>query len=124
MGSLATPVTTPEEGMVLHAIVGLFVGFIVISAWVSDEAKVVTWIFDKSVGTLTVKKRGLLVTKVSEYPLQDIRKVRRETRIDVGLYGIEILLSETRRLHLCLDYSLFVDAAEKGVNCISQFLNL
>ncbi|MBZ8180818.1 hypothetical protein [Oscillatoria salina] len=115
------PIVDSDQRLIAHLVAWIFIIFTVFFA-LSKLNKVVVWSFDKSIRTLFVEERGLLNTTVSEYAFREIRNVQIETELDQPLYSISLILSDNRKLNLCLDYSLFANVAEERVNCISTFL--
>lgn len=110
----------------LYLSVGLFA--IKFSLYLAYHAILVEiYTFDKSLGKLIQQRRVLTVTKVKDYPLQDILGVRLEEKDDGEgvLYQVSLLL--TGDIHLILiPFINYSDGKKerKSAEIISQFLNL
>jgi hypothetical protein len=82
----------------------------------------VTCIFDKTLNTLTIKRQGLLGTKVIEHRLDEIKDVLIEE--DDGTYRVTIVLVGELSLPLTSYYSSGSKSKQETVSCIKSFLTL
>jgi hypothetical protein len=83
---------------------------------------VVTCIFDKTLNTLTIKRQGLLGTKVIEHRLDEIKDVLIEE--GDGTYRVTIVLVGELSLPLTEYYSSGTKSKQETVLCIKSFLTL
>jgi hypothetical protein len=90
------------------------------------SGRFITWTFDKSDNSLLIQSRILFITKTLRYTLAEIEIVQIESKMleDGEIFGIELLLAEKDRLHLCPSFNLSEFTAKEGVRRISSFLNL
>jgi|GEM_PF-2557274 len=116
------PATEPDERISNFFFSLVFIGFAIIFGSFSRTTQAIIWNFDKSLGTLVVTQRRLLGTKKFQYSLQEIHEVEVDSPWSQELHGIQLLLSEKIVLHLCHDYPLVRDEAERWVEIISTFL--
>lgn len=105
----------------------LFVGsFIFSSYFLSGSYKIVTWSFDKSLGCMVLKKRGLRSEEVKEDSIDNIFKVKvgeSKSGIFQRKYRVIIVLKHGRVLPLTLYYTSGSEMP-KLAERISEFLNL
>ena len=87
---------------------------------------VVTCIFDKTLNTLTIKRQGLLGTKVIEHRLDEIKDVLVEHNVieDSEGYRVTIVLVGELSLPLTSYYSSGRKSKQETVSCIKSFLTL
>ena len=81
-----------------------------------------TCIFDKTLNTLTIKRQGLLGTKVIEHRLDEIKDVLIED--GDGTYRVTIVLVGELSLPLTSYYSSGMEIKQETVSCIKSFLTL
>jgi hypothetical protein len=120
----AIPQPLTEEALSIQVCAGVVIGWGVIKLLTSG--RFITWTFDKSDGSLLIQSRILFVTKTLRYELTEIEQVQIESKIleDVPIFGIELLLTRRKILHLCPSFNLSEFTAKEGVRRISSFLDL
>lgn len=95
---------------------------IIVAVGILLMTPVVTCIFDKTLNTLTIKRQGLLGTKVIEHRLNEIKDVLIED--DDGTYRVTIVLVGELSLPLTSYYSSGSKSKQETVSCIKSFLTL
>ena len=95
---------------------------IIVAVGILLMTPVVTCIFDKTLNTLTIKRQGLLGTKVIEHRLDEIKDVLIEE--DDGTYRVTIVLVGELSLPLTSYYSSGRKSKQETVSCIKSFLTL
>ncbi|MDD1428888.1 DUF4564 domain-containing protein [Dolichospermum sp. ST_sed9] len=95
---------------------------IIVAVGILLMTPVVTCIFDKTLNTLTIKRQGLLGTKVIEHRLNEIKDVLIED--DDGTYRVTIVLVGELSLPLTSYYSSGRKSKQETVSCIKSFLTL
>jgi len=95
---------------------------IIVAVGILLMTPVVTCIFDKTLNTLTIKRQGLLGTKVIEHRLDEIKDVLIED--DDGTYRVTIVLVGELSLPLTSYYSSGRKSKQETVSCIKSFLTL
>lgn len=112
-----------KTGWLICASVGLNL------AWMVFCSAVVTCRFDKSLGSITTKRKWWLVTKTIEKPLQEIVDVQvEEQRSRNGkIYRISLVLASGKRLPLTpyhTNYGCNKKKTQEKADSIATFLNL
>lgn len=104
------------------AAIGIFFAFGFVVAPV-----VKTWLFDKTLGSFTLKQQGLFGTKIIEYQIREIADVQVEEWTNSKgtiYYKVSIVLVSGDRLPLTLYSSSGKKSKQKTASCIRKFLNL
>ncbi len=89
--------------------------------------QVVTCRFDKTLGSMTLKRQGLLGTKVTEHLIRQILDVRVEESTDSdgdSTYRVSFKLKSGDRLPLTSYYSSGKESKQQTADRIRRFLNL
>jgi hypothetical protein len=97
------------------------VGFVAISM-----GQLVTCLFDKSLGSFTLKRQGLFGTEVIEHQIREIANVQMEefTDSDGSTYRVSIVLTSGNCLPLTSYYSSGRKSKQETTERICTFLNL
>ncbi len=92
------------------------------------SGRFITWTFDKSDDSVLIKHQILFITKTFRYTLAEIGNVQIESKMTgedgSHTFGIELLMTGGKQLHLCPSFNLSEFTAKEGVRRISGFLNL
>jgi len=107
-------VSTPQQRTLTIQVDGRFFfyligGFFIASASfvLLSYSQIVTCVFDRTLGTFTLKQQGLFGTKITEYQIGEIVDIRVEELKDSdgSTYGLGIILRSGERLPLTRYYS-------------------
>jgi hypothetical protein len=128
LGASLFAVPPPSANEVLSAQVVAYV-FIAWGVGTLLSGKSITWTFDKSDNSFLIQSQILFVTQTLKYALTEIDKVQIESKPtgeggETYTYGIKLLLTGGKRLHLCSGFGLSEFTAKEGVRRISSFLEL
>lgn len=100
----------------------IIVGFFVGVCW----GQIVTCQFDKTLGSLILKRKGLFGTQVAEHRIKDIKdvQVQTSTSSDGSTYRVSIVLLAGEHLPVTMYYSSGRESKQKTADCIRKFLSL
>jgi len=89
-------------------------------------AEVVTCTFDKTLGCMNLKRRGLFKTKVIEHPIEEISGVQLEESRDSesSTYRVSLVLVSGKRVPLTSYYSTGLRGKQKTAQDIAAFLGV
>ncbi len=99
--------------------------FVAAGLFVVSVTQVVTCSFDKTLGCMVVKRKGLFKTELLEHRLREVLDVQVEDSTDSDgdqTYRVRFLLACGDRLPLTSYYSSGRESKQEAVNCICKFL--
>lgn len=102
---------------------------------VNMTSEIATCTFDRSLGQITIERRGIRYSQIFQYPLQELVRVEVEKRVrrnrtgrgsgqHIAEFGVILIFKSGDRVPLEKQFSQFRSSKERTAKHIRQFLNL